>query len=244
MPDTLAHPLPALSFLLVCGAAGIALAQPVQLKPYEGKTVEFHAADAAAVPAALKAPAPVLPLAPITASAAASGIQWIGTAQGLIRIDPAATPRDRVQYFASRRWLSSDHVLAILPDGRGAWVRTTAGVSRIRYTPTTLAQKAAAFEKRVADRHLRHGFVADSTFRTPGDPASNVTVSNDNDGLWTAMYAAAQCFQYSVTKSPDALARARRSIDAILFLEQVTGRPGFPARSYIKPGEIQPRDGF
>ncbi|MBE0660233.1 MAG: hypothetical protein IH602_21250 [Bryobacteraceae bacterium] len=233
------------ALMLICGAVAIAAgAQPFQLKPYEGKTVEFHAAGAAAVPAALKATAPALPLASITATASAGAIQWIGTPQGLIRIDHSADPRDRVQYFASRRWLADDNVLAIVPDVRGAWVRTPKGVSRIRYTPTTLAQKAAAFEQRIASRHDRHGFVADSTFRTPGDPSSNVTVSNDNDGLWTAMYAAAQCFQYSVTKSPEALARARRAVDAILFLEQVTGRPGFPARSYIKPGEIQPRDGF
>lgn len=236
---------PALAAFLLCASlAAPALAQPLQLRPYEGKTVDFHALADPAVPAALNAPPPAMPLDPITASAAANGIQWIGTPQGLLRIDASAAPRDRVQYFASRRWLSDDHVLAIVPDGRGAWVRTPKGVAHIRYTQTTLAQKAAAFEQRIASRHLRHGFVADSSFRTPGDPSSNLTVSNDNDGLWTAMYAAAQCFQYSVTKSPDALARARRSIDAILFLEQVTGRPGFPARSYIKPGEIQPRDGF
>jgi hypothetical protein len=108
----------------------------------------------------------------------------------------------------------------------------------------TLAQKAEAFEERIQSRHVRHGMVADSVFDLPGDPSSNRTVSNDNDGLWTAIYGAAECFRFATTRSPEALERARRSVEALLFLEQVTGRPGFPARSYVRPGEPKPKDGF
>ena len=55
------------------------------------------------------------------------------------------------------------------------------------------------------------------------------------------MYAAAECFRYAVTQSPDALDNARKSTEAVLFLEEVAGKRGFPARSYIRKGEPMPR---
>jgi hypothetical protein len=69
-------------------------------------------------------------------------------------------------------------------------------------------------------------------------------VDSDNDGLWTAMYAAAECFRYAVTRSPEALAYARKSIEAVLFLEEVAGARGFPARSYVRKGDPMPQGGL
>jgi hypothetical protein len=37
----------------------------------------------------------------------------------------------------------------------------------------------------------------------------------DNDGLWTAMYLAAEAFRYVVTKSDEALQNVRESLDAM-----------------------------
>jgi hypothetical protein len=85
--------------------------------------------------------------------------------------------------------------------------------------------------------------VADSHLRVAGDVSSNEMVSSDNDGLWTAMYGAAKLYEYGTTRSAEALARARKSIEAVLYLEQVTGRPGFPARSWITAEERRPEDG-
>jgi hypothetical protein len=107
----------------------------------------------------------------------------------------------------------------------------------------TLAQKAHLFEQRVEDRHNRYGMVAHSMLARPGDLTSNRTVSTDNDGLWTAMYGASECFRYAVTKSDEARERAERSVEALLYLEKITGIPGFPARSYVKPIDLQPNDG-
>ena len=42
------------------------------------------------------------------------------------------------------------------------WVRTRTGVSHIELRPMTLAAKAVLFEKRVRERHDRHGLVAPS----------------------------------------------------------------------------------
>ncbi len=189
-------------------------------------------------------PPPALDRGSLTARSS-DGATWTGTPEGLWREDPKAPPLDRIRYFASRRWLPDDHVLALLPDSAaGMWVKTKTGVSHIEFRRMTLEEKAAYFEDRIRKRHLRHGFVASSSLAEPGNLASNRTVSTDNDGLWTAMYAAAECYRYAATKSPEALAYAKTAIEAILKLEAITGRPGLPARSYILPSEPRPRDGI
>jgi hypothetical protein len=98
--------------------------------------------------------------------------------------------------------------------------------------------------RRIQERHLRWGLTADSTLRVAGDVSTNQPRSSDNDGLWTAMYVAAESFRFKVTGDPAARANARRGMEAIVRLEQITGRPGFPARSFVKIGEDeQPKDG-
>ncbi len=123
------------------------------------------------------------------------------------------------------------------------WVRTKTGVSHIELRRMTLAAKATLFEQRVRTRHDRHGLVAPSDLRVPGDLSTNRMRDDDNDGLWTSMYAAAECFRYAVTRSPEALANATSSTEAVLFLEEVAGKRGFPARSYIRKGEPMPVGG-
>jgi hypothetical protein len=125
----------------------------------------------------------------------------------------------------------------------GVWVRTSTGVSHIELKPMTLAQKANVFEQRIGGRHDRYGLTASSYLAVAGDVSSNRIFPNDNDGLWTAMYAAAECFRYAVTKSPEALSNARKGIEAVLFLEEVAGKRGFPARSFIRKGDAMPHGG-
>jgi len=189
----------------------------------------FYSLDDAAVPAELRT-------STAKKVAASDGVEWTAPAHGLYR---GAT-----EYFASKRYLPDDEVIAIVPDSsRGMWVRTRTGVSHIELREMTLEQKAVAFEERITLRHDRYGMVADSHLAKAGDLSTNQLESTDNDGLWTAMYGAAECFRYAVTKDPDALARARKAIDAVLFLEEVTGVPGLPARSYVKKDEARPKDG-
>jgi hypothetical protein len=167
---------------------------------------------------------------------AADGVVWTAAARGLYR---GAT-----EYFAGKRYLPDDEVLGLRPDAsHGMWVRTRTGISHIELRPMTLEQKAALFEERIRLRHDRYGMVSDSHLAKAGDLSTNILESSDNDGLWTAMYGAAECFRYAVTKDPDALARAKRAVEAVLFLEEITGVPGLPARSYVKKGEQRPKDG-
>jgi len=185
--------------------------------------------------------APV-PLAEFTVVANESpSITWIGTRQGAIRFSQDF--RVRV-YFAGHRWLPDDHVTGIGFDGAAVWLETSKGFARIEYKSMTLADKSRIFVDRVQARHNRWGLTADSQLRVPGDLTSNQMASSDNDGLWTAMYVAAECFRYKVTGAPDARANARRGMEAIVRLETITGIAGFPARSFIKVGEdVQPMDG-
>jgi len=189
----------------------------------------FHNSDDAAVPAALRTSAG-------KTAVASDGVEWAAAARGLYR--------GRGEYFAGKRYLPDDEVLSLAADdSRGMWVRTRTGVSHIELRQMTLERKAAAFEERVTLRHDRYGMVADSHLAKAGDLSTNVLEANDNDGLWTAMYGAGECFRYAVTKDPDALARAHKAIEAVLFLEEVTGVPGLPARSYVKAGDARPKDG-
>ena len=81
--------------------------------------------------------------------------------------------------------------------------------------------------------------MVEAHLKTPGDVTTAFTTDNDNDGLWTGMYGAAQSFAYAATRSEAARVRARRAFEALRFLVDVTqgGQhsppDGFPARSIL-----------
>lgn len=180
--------------------------------------------------------------------AISSAVKWRTAARGVERISQSPDPWEQRRLFHSRRFLPCDDVLALTQDSsqkyETVWIETSCGTSEIQLRPTQLSQKAAFFEERVVARHSRHHLVADSTLTNPGDLSSNRPRSNDNDGLWTAMYAAAKLFEYGATKSPAALKRAEESTAAVLHLEEITNMPGYPARSWVSPQEEKPRDGI
>ena len=188
--------------------------------------------------------APVVPWEQVAVIADGEpGVVWLGTRRGAIRYQTGSGARE---FFAGRRWLPADEVTGIaLEDGGAvAWIETAAGFSRIEYKPMTLAEKSRLFVERIRARHVRWGMTSDSHLRVPGDLSSNQMVSSDNDGLWTQMYIAAEAFRYKVTGAPDAAANAREGLRAMFRLEEITGIPGFHARSFIKVGvDLQPADG-
>jgi hypothetical protein len=150
------------------------------------------------------------------------------------------------QYFAGKRWLPDNHVTGIgfEKSSRIVWIETPKGFSRIERKEMTLAEKSKAFVERIRARHVRWGMTADSHLKIPGDLSSNQMMSSDNDGLWTQMYIAAEAFRYKATGEQDARDNARQGIEAMMRLEEITGIPGFPARSFIKIGvDAQPGDG-
>jgi hypothetical protein len=183
-----------------------------------------------------------LPVNDFTVIAAESPtITWIASPQGAVRLNASTRT---VEYFAGERWLPDDQVTGIGFESGATWIETARGLSRIEYKRMTLEEKSRAFIDRIQARHNRWALTATSELRVPGDLSTNQMVSTDNDGLWTAIYVAAECFRYKVTSEADARENARRGMQAILRLESITGISGFPARSFIKVGEdVQPRDG-
>lgn len=172
-----------------------------------------------------------------TIAATNDGSVWLGTKLGAIRFDGNSW-----SYRQGRRWLASDQVVSIAPAPNGdTWFATQAGVSRHLSQVMTLSQKAKHFEEEIDKYHRRtpYGYVLEVTLDRPGDKSSYQQHDSDNDGLWTAMYGAGECFAYAATKDPKAKERAKAAFEALKFLSDVTqggSHPaprGFPARSIL-----------
>jgi hypothetical protein len=172
-----------------------------------------------------------------TAAAGADGSVWFGTHAGAIRFDGKTW-----EYRQGLRWLPDDDVRSIAVGAAGdAWIATAKGLSHIERRTTTLAEKAHFFESEIDRRHRRtpYGFVLEVRLKRPGDVSEWEQHDADNDGLWTAMYGAGECFAAAATGSEDAHRRARAAFEALRFLGTVTqGGPhpaprGFVARTVL-----------
>jgi hypothetical protein len=168
------------------------------------------------------------------------GEVWFGTKLGAIRFDG--------QEWAYRQglcWLPNDDVLQIATDSAGkAWFATAAGPGCIERRPMTLAEKAEIYEQEI-ERFIKRtplGYVAEAHLRKAGDKTSADPHDSDNDGLWTAMYGAGECFAYGATKDPKAKERAKKAFEALRFLQKVTqSGEHVPPKGYIAR-TIRPMD--
>jgi len=168
-------------------------------------------------------------------TAGGDGSIWFGTRLGAIRYDG-----QEWQYRQGSRWLPTDEVQQIAVNAHGdAWLATPAGLGWIERRPYTLAEKANFYEQEI-DRFIRRtpfGFVSEASLPVRGDRASAAPEDNDNDGLWTAMYGAGECFAWAATRDPAAKARAQKAFEALRFLQVVTQGgtpappPGYVART-------------
>ncbi len=158
---------------------------------------------------------------------------WVGTRRGAFLRKPDGS----IDYYASRRWLPSDRVLELAEDSEGdLWVRTPGGVGEIVFRPMTLAQKAQHYQKILRQRHIRLGFCGENLLRIQGDPSSGEIWDSDNDGLWSAMYMAAEGFRYAVTHDPRARRNAWETFAALQRSETINPIDGFFARSFERIG--------
>ena len=185
----------------------------------DGKTISLTAEDG-------------LPFDGFTCVSISGNTVWFGTTKGVVRL------RDgEFAYRQGKRWLPDDHVTDILamPDG-SAWVATKNGVAHLATQPMTLAQKAAFYEDEIEKyiKRTEFGYTAESTVTNPGDKSEIHHHDSDNDGLWTAMYGAGECFAYAATKDPAARARAQQAFEALRFLQKVTqGGEHSPPKGYV-----------
>jgi hypothetical protein len=163
---------------------------------------------------------------------APDGSVWLGTTRGAIRFDGR-----NWEYRQGRRWLPNDSVKAVVVDAENtAWFDTAGGIGKIRSVPMTFAEKAKYFEDEIDLRHRRteYEYVLEVRLDKPGDKSKWTQHDSDNDGLWTSMYGAGECYAYAVTKDPLAKARAKKAYDAMRFLWTVTqgGTPPAP-KGYV-----------
>lgn len=174
-------------------------------------------------------------------AAGEDGVVWFGTRMGAIRFDGQTW-----EYREGLRWLPDDEVRAIAVDARGdAWIATSKGLARIERRPMTLEEKARFYEAEIDKRHRRtpYQFVHPVVLTRPGDLSEWTQVDSDNDGLWTSMYGAGECFAYGATGSEEARRRAKQAFEALRFLGTVTQGGGHPAPKGFVARSILPVSG-
>jgi len=109
-------------------------------------------------------------------------------------------------------------------------------LGRIEWRPMTLAEKAEFYEQEIEKyvKRTPYGYVAEAALRRPADKSSADPQDSDNDGLWTAMYGAGECFAYAATNDPKAKQRAKKAFEALRFLQKVTqGCEHAPPKGYF-----------
>lgn len=178
------------------------------------------------------------------------GVLWLGTTKGVVRYDG-----QHWAYRQGRRWLPGDHVHSIaLADDGTAWIATDGGISQIEFQDYTLAQKARFYEEEIDkyNRRTEFGYVLEARAVNPGDKSEVSNHDSDNDGLWTAMYGAGECYAWAATQDPDAKRRAVQAFEALRFLSVAPrggSNPaprGFIARTVVPTSEPNPneREGY
>lgn len=178
-----------------------------------------------------------LPWQDITTVELIDGSVWFGSTRGAFRIDLQDLAEGKADYYASKRWLPSDHVVDVAkgPD-QSILILTTKGLASIVFEDMTLYDKAMFLEKQVRARHIRHGFNATLGYMTDGSLSTGSLEDSDNDGLWTSMYLGAEVFRYAVTHSDEALQNIRESMEAMERLYTINKVKGFPSRSFERRG--------
>ena len=175
------------------------------------------------------------------------GEVWFATHLGVIRFADG-----QWHYRQGHGWLPDDDVAqAVIDAGSNVWLATAKGIGRIEFKNMTLAAKAELYEQEIK-RYIKRtpfGYVAEAGLRKSEDKSSADPGDSDNDGLWTSMYGAGECFAYAATKDPKAKERAKKAFEALRFLQKVTQGgehsppKGFVARTIRSVDLPDPNDG-
>ncbi|MCY1719434.1 hypothetical protein OU798_03725 [Prolixibacteraceae bacterium Z1-6] len=161
------------------------------------------------------------------------GTMWVGTEVGVVRLNKDGNHSLRF----SRRWLMDDNVREVAFDKEGnAWIATANGVSAIKKKDMTLADKESYFYDILMRRHIREPWIAHLTaLNVEGDTTTSMSIDDDNDGQYTAMYLAMEAMRYAATGNKDARVKARKALDFLIKLQTITETKGFFARTIVPP---------
>ena len=145
----------------------------------------------------------------------------------------------KISYFSYGAWLMHPTVtkLAVSESGTIAAV-TPRGISVITSKYMTLEEKAKHFDDFSVKYNTRNeGYHVDRALKKYGDLDSGWLPNSDNDGLFTGLYCASQCFRYATTGEKEAKENAKKAVEAMIKLTEVTGKSGFTARATRYKGE-------
>lgn len=159
---------------------------------------------------------------------AADGKKYFATDTGIITLIEG-----KISYYSYGAWLMHPTVSKITVSDNGTIAAVTPrGISLITAKSMTLAEKAALIDKLDEKYFVRNeGYQVDRQLRKYGDLDSGWLPNSDNDGLFTGLYCASQCFRYKVTGDEQAKANAKKAVEAMIKLTELTGREGFTARA-------------
>ena len=171
----------------------------------------------------------------ITCVAEENGVLWLGTKEGLWRINEAeADELDRVQCFRAQAYMLDNEVEVIEPDGdNGVWVLTKTSVSHIAMRAMSVEHKANLLSEVNYQYTQRRGMLSGGRWDEKNQRW--VGTESDNDGLWTSLVAMGDICRYAVMKndpkySAEEVEHARkvatRWVEAILLLEYIPSWKG------------------
>ena len=158
----------------------------------------------------------------------ADGKKYFATNTGIVTLIEG-----KISYFSYGAWLMHPVVkkIAVSENGTVAAV-TPRGISIITSRLMTLREKAEHYDGMAVKYFTRNeGYQVSRVLRKYGDLDSGWLPNSDNDGLFTGLYCASQCFRYKVTGEEEAKKNAKRAVEAMIKLTEVTGKKGFTARA-------------
>jgi hypothetical protein len=141
-----------------------------------------------------------LPYSDFTCAAAdPNGSVWFGTRIGLVGFH-----QGKFLYREGPRFMPGNEIRAIAVASDGTtWLATDRGVGALKRKPMRLSDKATFYEEQI-DKYIKRtpfGYTSEVSLPAPNDFSKIIYHDSDNDGLWTAMYGASQCFAVAVTGS-------------------------------------------
>lgn len=159
---------------------------------------------------------------------AKNGKKYFATNTGVVTLIEG-----KISYFSYGAWLMHPTVTKLAVSDNGTIVAVTPrGISVITSQYMTLEEKAKHFDAFSVKYNTRNeGYHVDRILRKYGDLESGWLPNSDNDGLFTGLYCASQCFRYAATGEKEAKENAKRAVEAMIKLTEVTGKSGFTARA-------------
>ncbi|MGB3587472.1 MAG: hypothetical protein WBA23_13075, partial [Tunicatimonas sp.] len=169
-----------------------------------------------------------IPVPKINALLSTSNGLWAATPQGAWQQTDTS-----FRYFASQRWLDQDEVIDVAIDSEGdVYLLSSSGLNKVDFQPITLAKKAQYFGRKIRQRHIRYGFIAEMRLAESGNITTAEMIDTDNDGLWSAFYLGSQAYRYAVTQEPKARRNAWEAFEAYERLLSINPLKGFPSRTF------------